>query len=139
VGLLTSLLVTIALYVLTIQHLEHNSPAFHLQSVPHQLRGVVVSEPPRVEYFSCLDDSPTLAIENDEYCDCLDGSDESQTSACSHLLIQTKTFQCTSSPQQIYASRVNDGVCDCSDGSDEYGSNIHCQKHIVISKLYSAF
>jgi hypothetical protein len=56
---------------------------------------------------------------NDDYCDCEDGSDESLTSACSHLTVQSSTFHCLDGTGQIYASRVRDGIKDCLDGSDE--------------------
>mmetsp|Transcript_1057 Transcript_1057/g.1728 ORF Transcript_1057/g.1728 Transcript_1057/m.1728 type:complete len:248 (-) Transcript_1057:47-790(-) len=60
---------------------------------------------------------------NDDYCDCEDGSDESTTSACSHLTIQQSTFHCLDGTAILYASRVNDGVKDCLDGSDEVTSS----------------
>jgi hypothetical protein len=57
---------------------------------------------------------------NDDYCDCLeDGSDEPNTSACSHVLVQQPTFHCADGTAIIFASRVKDGVRDCLDGSDE--------------------
>lgn len=58
---------------------------------------------------------------NDDYCDCLDGSDEFQTSACSYVVSKTQ-FKCKNSEflnKTIPLSRVNDGICDCCDGSDE--------------------
>jgi hypothetical protein len=67
--------------------------------------------------FACPGGS--LGILNDDYCDCSDGSDEPQTSACSHITIQQGTFHCTDGTSLIFASRVNDGVRDCPDGSDE--------------------
>jgi len=63
---------------------------------------------------------------NDDYCDCSDGSDESMTSACSHLLVERKTFPCKTDKTaqgttlRIFSSRVNDGIVDCPDGSDEF-------------------
>jgi hypothetical protein len=56
---------------------------------------------------------------NDNYCDCADGSDETETSACSHVTVQQASFQCRDKSKAIYASRVGDGVKDCPDGSDE--------------------
>lgn len=75
------------------------------------------------EQFRCLDGRggplPASAV-NDEYCDCLDGSDEPGTGACAGE--DTTLFYCAnegSTPRRIYASRVGDGICDCCDGSDE--------------------
>ena len=56
---------------------------------------------------------------NDDYCDCPDGSDEPNTSACSHLLVQQPTFHCANGSLVLFASRVSDGIQDCPDGSDE--------------------
>lgn len=58
-------------------------------------------------------------ILNDDYCDCADGSDESTTSACSHITVQNSMFHCLDKTGTIYTSRVRDGVKDCIDGSDE--------------------
>lgn len=70
------------------------------------------------DYFICdgvvkLDQSQL----NDEFCDCLDGSDEPGTNACSNGVFHcvNKGFKITTLP----ASRVDDQVCDCCDGSDE--------------------
>lgn len=54
---------------------------------------------------------------NDDFCDCMDGSDEPGTSAC-----PKSTFRCLNKGfkmVEIPASRVDDGICDCCDGSDE--------------------
>jgi hypothetical protein len=56
---------------------------------------------------------------DDNYCDCADGSDEPNTSACSNILVQKASFLCKNGTGSIYASRVRDGIQDCPDGSDE--------------------
>jgi hypothetical protein len=64
----------------------------------------------------CPDGS--LGILNDDYCDCLDGSDELSTVACSDILVQKKSFRCLDG-FMIHSSRVKDGFYDCPDKSDE--------------------
>ncbi|XP_003242619.1 glucosidase 2 subunit beta isoform X1 [Acyrthosiphon pisum] len=73
--------------------------------------------------FSCFDGTLTIPYSyiNDDYCDCIDASDEPGTSACPN-----GTFYCSNKghfPSVVPSSRVNDGICDCCDGSDEWASN----------------
>ncbi|KAI8811731.1 glucosidase II beta subunit-like-domain-containing protein [Cladochytrium replicatum] len=71
--------------------------------------------------FECVDKSKRIPISavNDDYCDCLDGSDEPGSSACNN-----GQFYCANEGFKgayISSTRVNDGICDpeCCDGSDE--------------------
>jgi hypothetical protein len=82
-------------------------------------------KPNKEGQFDCLFSKQTIQYErlNDDFCDCLDGSDEPSTSACS-----SGHFYCLSGTK-IPSSRVNDGICDCCDGTDEY------RREVVISKV----
>ncbi|KAF4359574.1 hypothetical protein F8388_003577 [Cannabis sativa] len=76
--------------------------------------------------IKCRDGSKkfTKAQLNDNYCDCLDGTDEPGTSACPN-----GRFYCRNAghaPKVLFSSRVNDGICDCCDGSDEYDGKVKC-------------
>ncbi|XP_044761468.1 glucosidase 2 subunit beta [Coccinella septempunctata] len=73
--------------------------------------------------FTCIKSMETIDFSriNDDYCDCLDGSDEPGTNACSNGIFYCKN---QIGPKYFHKSfpsnRVNDGICDCCDGSDEY-------------------
>eukprot|EP00798_Chlamydomonas_sp_ICE-L_P001676 gene1676-33070_t len=69
--------------------------------------------------FTCLETSKEIPFSrvNDDYCDCLNGSDEPGTSAC-----HNGKFFCTNKGNEsssLSSSFVDDGICDCCDGSDE--------------------
>lgn len=72
--------------------------------------------------FTCRSGTQTVpwSAVNDDYCDCVDGSDEPGTSACGtgHFFCQNEGHVSKILP----SSRVNDGICDCCDGSDEHAS-----------------
>ncbi|KAJ0051527.1 hypothetical protein Pint_02372 [Pistacia integerrima] len=84
------------------------------------------------EIIKCKDGSKSFTRDrlNDNFCDCIDGTDEPGTSAC-----PDGKFYCRnvgSTPQFIFSSRVNDHYCDCCDGSDEYDGSIRCPNTCVM-------
>ncbi|CAH8389819.1 unnamed protein product [Eruca vesicaria subsp. sativa] len=84
------------------------------------------------DIIRCKDGSKSFPRDrlNDNFCDCLDGTDEPGTSACPN-----GKFYCRntgSSPKFVYSSRVNDRICDCCDGSDEYESSITCPNTCIM-------
>ncbi|KAM7492197.1 hypothetical protein LguiA_035118 [Lonicera macranthoides] len=84
------------------------------------------------EVIKCKDGSNSFSRDriNDNFCDCLDGTDEPGTSAC-----PAGKFYCRnvgSTPQFLFSSRVNDHICDCCDGSDEYERRIICPNTCVM-------
>ncbi|GMY08800.1 glucosidase 2 subunit beta isoform X1 [Fagus crenata] len=84
------------------------------------------------EVIKCKDGSKSFTRDrvNDDFCDCVDGTDEPGTSAC-----PAGKFYCRnvgSKPQFIFSSRINDRFCDCCDGSDEYDGSVHCTNTCVM-------
>ncbi|KAM2845749.1 hypothetical protein COP1_028160 [Malus domestica] len=84
------------------------------------------------EVINCRDDSKSFTRDrlNDDFCDCLDGTDEPGTSAC-----PAGKFYCLnrgSTPRFLFSSRVNDHVCDCCDGSDEYDGSVNCPNTCIM-------
>ncbi|XP_019424219.1 PREDICTED: glucosidase 2 subunit beta-like isoform X1 [Lupinus angustifolius] len=78
------------------------------------------------DVIKCKDGSAKFTKEqlNDDFCDCLDGTDEPGTSAC-----PGGKFYCGNAghvPVYLFSSRVNDGICDCCDGTDEYDDKVKC-------------
>ncbi|PRQ50052.1 putative glucosidase 2 subunit beta, glucosidase II beta subunit [Rosa chinensis] len=84
------------------------------------------------EVIKCKDDSKSFTRDrlNDNFCDCVDGTDEPGTSAC-----PAGKFYCRnigSTPQFIFSSRVNDRICDCCDGSDENDGSLNCPNTCIM-------
>ncbi|KAL9342513.1 hypothetical protein Peur_065838 [Populus x canadensis] len=84
------------------------------------------------QVIKCKDGSKSFSRDrlNDNFCDCLDGTDEPGTSACPRGKFYCKNAGST--PNFIFSSRVNDQICDCCDGSDEYDSGINCPRTCVM-------
>ncbi|XP_024003939.1 glucosidase 2 subunit beta [Eutrema salsugineum] len=84
------------------------------------------------DIIRCKDGSKSFPRDrlNDNFCDCLDGTDEPGTSACPNGKFYCRNIG--SSPKFVYSSRVNDRICDCCDGSDEYESGIHCPNTCIM-------
>lgn len=103
-------------------------------SSPSILRGV---HPLDTVYFEsqlikCKDGSNSFTRDrlNDDFCDCVDGTDEPGTSACPRGKFYCRNLG--SQPRFLFSSHVNDHICDCCDGSDEYDGVISCPNTCVM-------
>lgn len=102
------------------------------------IRGVDPDNVAAYSNFACKDSSNSLAVVNDDYCDCLDGSDEPGTSACDKGSFYCENIGHVSS--HIPSNRVNDGVCEreCCDGSDEFSSGADCKNVCAEAAAYES-
>ncbi|VVB03106.1 unnamed protein product [Arabis nemorensis] len=84
------------------------------------------------DIIRCKDGSKSFFRDrlNDNFCDCLDGTDEPGTSACPNGKFYCRNIG--SSPKFVYSSRVNDRICDCCDGSDEYEGSVRCPNTCIM-------
>ncbi|KAM7277377.1 hypothetical protein ACFE04_019243 [Oxalis oulophora] len=84
------------------------------------------------EVIQCKDGSKSFTKDrvNDDYCDCVDGTDEPGTSACARAKFYCRNLG--SIPKFIFSSRVNDLICDCCDGSDEHDGKVDCPNTCVM-------
>ncbi|KAH9624129.1 hypothetical protein KSS87_016632 [Heliosperma pusillum] len=119
------LLLSIYLFILS---LSSASPS------PSLLRGV---HPLDIKYYAadvikCKDGFNSFAKHrlNDDFCDCIDGTDEPGTSACPRGKFYCRNLG--SQPQILFSSRVNDHICDCCDGSDEYNGASFCPNTCIM-------
>ncbi|KAL9243772.1 hypothetical protein vseg_017620 [Gypsophila vaccaria] len=84
------------------------------------------------DVIKCKDGSNSFSKDrlNDDFCDCIDGTDEPGTSACPRGKFYCRNMG--SQPQFLFSSRVNDHICDCCDGSDEYDGAIYCPNTCIM-------
>lgn len=92
----------------------------------NDIRGVKNTEtylykPDSQGFFKCINSNQRIIYENlnDDYCDCVDGTDEPGTSACQYSKFYCKEQNEYLVDNFILSQKVEDGICDCCDGSDE--------------------
>nr|GLL22857.1 glucosidase 2 subunit beta-like [Ipomoea trifida] len=129
--LLRSLLLHLYFFTISI-HFCH-SPAFALTIGIHPLDEKYYS----LELIKCKDGSKSFTRDrlNDDFCDCLDGTDEPGTAACPKGKFYCKNMGST--PKFLFSSRVNDHICDCCDGSDENDGTFSCPNTCVMGGDFS--
>ncbi|XP_057792412.1 glucosidase 2 subunit beta isoform X2 [Salvia miltiorrhiza] len=115
------------LYVFLHFHHSYSSPSRPLTGV-HPLDVKYYD----AELIKCKDGSKSFARDrlNDDFCDCVDGTDEPGTSACPAGKFYCKNIGST--PKFLFSSRVNDQICDCCDGSDEYDGTAICPNTCIM-------
>jgi len=112
------------LIILFLLHHQVFALNFWLNNLPENLQDQYKQAILGLE-FKCFDGLKKISQNqlNDNYCDCVDGSDEPITSACNN-----GRFYChkliLGMRENISSSKVNDKICDCCDGSDEIIDNI---------------
>ncbi|PQM41611.1 glucosidase 2 subunit beta [Prunus yedoensis var. nudiflora] len=103
------------------------------------------------EVIKCKDNSKSFSRDrlNDNFCDCVDGTDEpvfqipclclgdSIGLLCifRNFRLSCRQIYCRnigSTPQFLFSSRVNDHFCDCCDGSDEYDGSVNCPNTCIM-------
>ncbi|KAJ8752108.1 hypothetical protein K2173_001783 [Erythroxylum novogranatense] len=115
-------------------------PTFYFLSIPsssHPVSPLLGVHPLDENYFAsqlikCKDGSKSFTRDrlNDNFCDCVDGTDEPGTPACPRGKFYCRNLG--SAPQFIFSSRINDRICDCCDGSDEYDKGVNCPNTCVM-------
>ncbi|XWS44584.1 hypothetical protein CRYUN_Cryun15aG0059500 [Craigia yunnanensis] len=111
-------------FFLFVSSVQSKSPSLGIHPLDEKYFDAVV--------IKCKDGSKSFTRDrlNDNFCDCIDGTDEPGTSAC-----PAGKFYCRnigSMPRLIFSSHVNDRFCDCCDGSDEYDGGIMCPNTCII-------
>ncbi|RNA30391.1 glucosidase 2 subunit beta-like [Brachionus plicatilis] len=78
-------------------------------------------QPKAKNKFKCLNSNQFIPYEqlNDNFCDCVDGTDEPGTNACQFGFFYCDTQNELLFDYRIPSYKVNDKICDCCDGSDE--------------------
>lgn len=118
--------------VSTARNIDTNNKNTDIRGI--DLKKIILYQPDASGLFKCLNSNQRISNKNlnDNFCDCVDGTDEPGTSAC-----MFSKFVCTYQNEilenkEIPSSNVDDGICDCCDGSDEINTKCpnNC-KHVL--------